>query len=169
MKILILGKNGQLGWELQRALAPLGTVTALRRGGPDGVDLAAPASLRTQLLALRPDAIVNAAAYTAVDKAESEPALARAVNALKADEQASLRGVGGSGQGGRQAHGLFRIPGGAVPWRRRAKWGSAGEGQFGEGVEQVPHTVQRMRPSHDQGQWHPFESRFLADRKRLHA
>ena len=83
MKLLLLGKNGQVGWELQRALAPLGEVTALDRHGHDGLqgDLSRPQALRETVRRLRPDVIVNAAAYTAVDKAESEPDLARALNA----------------------------------------------------------------------------------------
>ena len=81
MRIALIGSTGQLGWELQRALAPLGHVTALRRGGEAGADLTDPEALRPVLMALHPDAIVNAAAYTAVDRAESEADAARAVNA----------------------------------------------------------------------------------------
>ena len=78
MKILLFGKDGQVGWELQRALAPLGELHAL---GSDGADFAAPESLAGTVRALRPDVVVNAAAYTAVDRAEAEPALARRINA----------------------------------------------------------------------------------------
>lgn len=88
MNILLLGKNGQVGWELQRSLSVLGSVVALdRQGGAasDGTalcgDLADLAGLAATVRHIRPDVIVNAAAYTAVDKAESEPALARTVNA----------------------------------------------------------------------------------------
>lgn len=83
MKLLLLGKNGQVGWELQRALAPLGELVALDRDGADGLhgDLSQPEALRETVRRLRPDVIVNAAAYTAVDKAESEPAVARVLNA----------------------------------------------------------------------------------------
>ncbi|WP_140633020.1 dTDP-4-dehydrorhamnose reductase [Methylibium rhizosphaerae] len=83
MKLLLLGKNGQVGWELQRALAPLGEVTALDRQGHDGMhgDLSRLDALRETVGRLRPDVIVNAAAYTAVDKAESEPDVARVLNA----------------------------------------------------------------------------------------
>jgi dTDP-4-dehydrorhamnose reductase len=88
MHLLLLGANGQVGWELQRALAPLGRVTALdfdTPGAVDGVPLAAdfsqPERLRALVQALKPDAIVNAAAHTAVDKAESEPALVHTINA----------------------------------------------------------------------------------------
>jgi len=82
MKILLLGKNGQLGWELQRSLAPLGEVIALdRHSAPLCGDLANLDGLRETVLQIKPDVIVNAAAYTAVDKAESEPELARRINA----------------------------------------------------------------------------------------
>ncbi|MEJ6002080.1 dTDP-4-dehydrorhamnose reductase [Paucibacter soli] len=79
MKILLLGKNGQVGWELQRALAPLGELIALDRH--EGADLADSAALAATVRAHAPQVIVNAAAYTAVDKAESEPALAAQINA----------------------------------------------------------------------------------------
>lgn len=86
MKILLVGKNGQVGWELQRSLSPLGELIALDRHSTaaDGGcgDLGQPDQLRQTVLALRPDVIVNAAAHTAVDKAESEPELARRINAL---------------------------------------------------------------------------------------
>ncbi|WP_423459254.1 dTDP-4-dehydrorhamnose reductase [Ottowia sp. VDI28] len=83
MSILLLGKNGQVGWELQRALAPLGRLTALDRHGADGLcgDLADLEGLAATVRALRPEVIVNAAAHTAVDKAESEPDLAQRLNA----------------------------------------------------------------------------------------
>ncbi|MFW2356828.1 dTDP-4-dehydrorhamnose reductase [Hydrogenophaga sp.] len=85
MKVLLLGKNGQVGWELQRSLAPLGELVALDRhstlaGGGCG-DLNDLDGLRETVTRLRPDVIVNAAAHTAVDKAESEPELARTLNA----------------------------------------------------------------------------------------
>jgi dTDP-4-dehydrorhamnose reductase len=82
LKILLLGQGGQVGWELQRALAPLGEVVGLDH---DSVhlhgDFSQPERLAETVAAVRPDIIVNAAAHTAVDKAESEPALARAINA----------------------------------------------------------------------------------------
>lgn len=82
MKILLLGKNGQVGWELQRSLASLGEVLALDRHSTDFCgDLSQPERLAQTVLALQPDVIVNAAAHTAVDKAESEPELARCLNA----------------------------------------------------------------------------------------
>ncbi|WP_293750059.1 dTDP-4-dehydrorhamnose reductase [Limnohabitans sp. Rim8] len=82
MKILLLGKNGQVGWELQRSLAPLGPVLALDRHSTDFCgDLSHPERLAQTVRDWRPDVIVNAAAHTAVDKAESEPDLARCLNA----------------------------------------------------------------------------------------
>ena len=82
MKLLLFGKGGQLGWELQRSLAPLGELTALDFDSTDfHADFSRPAALADTLRALRPDVIVNAAAHTAVDKAESEPELAAALNA----------------------------------------------------------------------------------------
>ena len=82
-KILLLGKNGQVGWELQRSLAALGNLTALDRHSTHYCgDLADLKGITDTVRSLRPDIIVNAAAHTAVDRAESEPELARALNAL---------------------------------------------------------------------------------------
>ena len=78
MKILLLGRNGQVGWALERSLAPLGEPTALGRAE---LDLADVPRLVATIRALQPEAIVNAAAYTAVDKAESERETAFAINA----------------------------------------------------------------------------------------
>lgn len=77
-KILLLGKDGQVGWQLQRSLAPHGAVVACGRAECDLADLD---QLRSVVRLVEPTAIVNAAAYTAVDKAESEPELARRINA----------------------------------------------------------------------------------------
>ena len=84
MKILLFGANGQVGWELRRSLAPLGELLALDRGGQGGLagDFLDPAGVAATVDQVRPDVVVNAAAYTAVDKAESEPERARTVNAL---------------------------------------------------------------------------------------
>lgn len=76
--ILLTGKNGQVGWELQRTLASLGKVVAL---DVDELDLASPDAIRQAVHSIRPHVIVNPAAYTAVDKAEGEPGLAQAINA----------------------------------------------------------------------------------------
>lgn len=76
-KILLLGKNGQVGWELQRTLAPLGNVMALDQ---EELDLVRVNDIHSAVQELKPDIIVNAAAYTAVDKAESESGLAMAIN-----------------------------------------------------------------------------------------
>ena len=81
MKILLLGKNGQVGWELQRSLSVLGEVIALDRHSTPCGDLSQPERLARTVRELRPDVIVNAAAHTAVDKAESEVDLARTLNA----------------------------------------------------------------------------------------
>jgi dTDP-4-dehydrorhamnose reductase len=82
MKIVLFGKDGQVGWELQRSLALLGELTALDFDSTDfHADFSRPAALADTLRALRPDVIVNAAAHTAVDKAEAEPALAATLNA----------------------------------------------------------------------------------------
>ena len=82
MKILLLGKGGQVGWELQRALAPLGELVALDFDSTEyHADFSQPEKLAATVAALKPDVIVNAAAHTAVDRAESEPDLARKINA----------------------------------------------------------------------------------------
>ena len=96
MKILLLGKSGQVGWELQRSLAPLGELIALDRHPVDGLsgDLSDLDALRETIRKVNPNVIVNAAAYTAVDKAESEMELADRVNGqasrVMAEEAAAL-------------------------------------------------------------------------------
>ncbi len=91
MKILLLGKDGQVGWQLQRSLAPHGEVVAC---GRSECDLSDTDRIRSVVRAVRPSIIVNATAYTAVDKAESEPELAYRVNAeapgLLAEEARAL-------------------------------------------------------------------------------
>ena len=82
MNILLFGKGGQVGWELQRSLSVLGAVTALDHDSTEHCgDFANPAGVAETVRTLRPDVIVNAAAHTAVDKAESEADFARTLNA----------------------------------------------------------------------------------------
>lgn len=83
MKILLLGRNGQVGWELQRSLAPLGELIALDHDSKDYCgDFTDLGGLARTVRTVKPDVIVNAAAHTSVDKAESEPQLVRTINAL---------------------------------------------------------------------------------------
>ena len=93
-RILLVGKNGQVGWELQRTLAPLGEVVALDR---QSMDLTRADSIRRVIRDNCPDLIVNAAAYTAVDKAESEVDMAMAINGtapgIMAEEMQRLGGA----------------------------------------------------------------------------
>ncbi|ORM77329.1 dTDP-4-dehydrorhamnose reductase [Pantoea eucrina] len=98
MHILLFGKTGQVGWELQRALAPLGKITALSTRSTEWCgDLTQPEEIRKSIQNLRPDIIVNAAAYTAVDKAESEPDLAELINStsvkVMAEEAKNLNAI----------------------------------------------------------------------------
>lgn len=79
LKILLLGKYGQLGWELNRSLLPLGDLVALDY--PE-INLASPDSIQNIVRDIRPDLVINATAYTNVDKAESEPELAMAINGI---------------------------------------------------------------------------------------
>lgn len=78
MRILLIGKTGQLGWELERTLPPLGEVIACDY---PAIDLSDPDSIREVIRQSKPGLIINAAAYTAVDRAESEPVLAASINA----------------------------------------------------------------------------------------
>ena len=97
MKILLLGKGGQVGWELQRSLAPLGELVALDAGSQAlCADFTNLEGLAQTVRSVAPDVIVNAAAHTAVDKAESEPELARTINALAPAVLAREAGRGGA-------------------------------------------------------------------------
>jgi dTDP-4-dehydrorhamnose reductase len=99
LKVLLLGPNGQVGWELRRALAPLASVVAADRGSEGGLpaDLEQLDALRQTVRQCRPDLIVNAAAYTGVDAAEKEPDRARLINTLApcalAEEAANLNAL----------------------------------------------------------------------------
>ncbi|MFM9888309.1 MAG: dTDP-4-dehydrorhamnose reductase [Burkholderiales bacterium] len=77
MKVLVIGKSGQLGWELSRAVAPLGSVIATDR---ESLNLEDVSQIRSRIREIAPDVIINAAAYTDVDRAESEPDRAYAIN-----------------------------------------------------------------------------------------
>ncbi|STE85311.1 dTDP-4-dehydrorhamnose reductase [Escherichia coli] len=86
MNILLFGKTGQVGWELQRALAPLGNLIALDVHSTDYCgDFSNPEGVAETVRSIRPDIIVNAAAHTAVDKAESEPEFAQLINATSVE------------------------------------------------------------------------------------
>lgn len=90
MNILLFGRSGQVGWELQRALAPLGKVVVLDRHSLDYCgDFENPVGIADSILKLKPDVIVNATAYTAVDKAESEVDKARLINATSVKAMAA--------------------------------------------------------------------------------
>jgi dTDP-4-dehydrorhamnose reductase len=94
MRLLVTGANGQVGWELQRTLHTLGEVIACDRRE---LDLGSPDTIRAKIRDIRPDVIVNAGAYTAVDKAEAEPDVAMAVNGVApgvlAEEAKQLRAL----------------------------------------------------------------------------
>ena len=79
MRILLTGRSGQVGWELERTLPALGSVIATDR---ETLDLSDPDAIRRVVREAKPDVIVNPAAYTAVDRAESEPELARQINGV---------------------------------------------------------------------------------------
>jgi dTDP-4-dehydrorhamnose reductase len=81
VRILLTGRNGQVGWELERSLAPLGEIIATDRAA---LDLGDPDAIRRVVREAKPELVVNAAAYTAVDKAESEPELAMRINGVAA-------------------------------------------------------------------------------------
>ncbi|MBW4602431.1 MAG: dTDP-4-dehydrorhamnose reductase [Calothrix sp. FI2-JRJ7] len=100
MKILLTGSTGQVGWELQRSLMTLGEVICAGREATSPslrMDLSAPETIRAVIREVKPNLIVNPAAYTTVDKAEAEPELAMAVNGVAPGiiaEEAKLLGAG---------------------------------------------------------------------------
>lgn len=117
MKILLLGKDGQVGWELQRSLAPLGELLALNsRSESYCGDLADLPGLARTVHDWAPDVIVNAAAYTAVDKAESERELAFRVNAEAVDVLARAAAASGTLLVHYSTDYVFPGPG-VTPWR----------------------------------------------------
>jgi dTDP-4-dehydrorhamnose reductase len=117
MKILLFGKGGQVGWELQRSLAPLGEVVALDANSTTLCgDFTNLAGLAATVEAVRPDFIVNAAAHTAVDKAESEPELARTINALAPEVLAKAAQRIGAGIVHYSTDYVFN-GGGTAPWK----------------------------------------------------
>jgi dTDP-4-dehydrorhamnose reductase len=86
MNILLFGKTGQVGWELQRALAPLGNLIAVDVHSQEYCgDFSNPEGIAETVRRIKPDVIVNAAAHTAVDKAESEPEFAQLLNATSVE------------------------------------------------------------------------------------
>ena len=120
MKILLFGRNGQVGWELQRSLAPLGELVALGSSAEDGLDgdFRNPAGVARTVRTVRPDAVVIAAAYTAVDKAESEPDVARTVNALAPGAIAEAAKAVGAAVVHYSTDYVFD-GGGTAPWREQ--------------------------------------------------
>ncbi len=98
MKILLIGKDGQIAWELQRCLACLGDLVSVdRRSTPIAIDLANPDSIQRGVMEIKPNLIINAAAYTAVDKAESEHCEAKQINAVAPGILAELAARLGAG------------------------------------------------------------------------
>lgn len=117
MNILLFGKTGQVGWELQRALAPLGNLIALDVHSTDYCgDFSNPEGVAETVKKIRPDVIVNAAAHTAVDKAESEPEFAQLLNATSVEAIAKAANEVGAWVIHYSTDYVF--PGtGEIPWR----------------------------------------------------
>lgn len=124
MKILLFGKDGRVGWELQRSLAPLGDLVAIGREGlgPWPADFSKPDTLGPIVRAVAPRVIVNAAAHTAVDRAEAEPALAHAVNAAAVRLLARESAASGAWLVHYSTDYVFDGTG-SVPWREDAPTG----------------------------------------------
>jgi dTDP-4-dehydrorhamnose reductase len=96
VKILLFGGSGQVGWQLRRSLSLLGDLVVAERNGSPCGDLLQPGALHDGILSARPDIVVNAAAYTAVDRAEDEPELAFAANAQACEAMAQASGKTGA-------------------------------------------------------------------------
>ncbi|TNF62038.1 MAG: dTDP-4-dehydrorhamnose reductase [Burkholderiales bacterium] len=149
MKILLLGKNGQVGWELQRSLAPLGELVALDRAGDADRrlcgDLQDLDGLRSTVHALQPDVIVNAAAHTAVDRAESEPELARRLNAEAPSVLAEAARATGAWLVHYSTDYVFDGSG-TEPWREDATTGPLNV--YGRTKLEGEHAIARACPRH---------------------
>jgi dTDP-4-dehydrorhamnose reductase len=96
VKLLLIGGNGQVGWQLRRSLATLGNVFVATREGEVCGDLAQPERLMESIRGLKPDVVVNAGAYTAVDRAEDEPDVAFAINGKAVEAIAEATAATGS-------------------------------------------------------------------------
>ena len=146
MKILLFGSNGQVGWQLRRSLAVLGEVIALDRGSrPLCGDLRDAAGVAASVAAVAPDVVVNAAAYTAVDRAEDEQDLAFAVNAAAAEALASAAAK----QGAWLVHystDYVYDGGGERPWRETDATGPLGV--YGRSKLAGDEAVARATPKH---------------------
>lgn len=146
MKILLFGSNGQVGWQLRRSLAVLGEVVTLDRGSrPLCGDLRDAAGVAASVANVAPDVVVNAAAYTAVDRAEDEQDLAFAVNAAAAEALASAAAK----QGAWLVHystDYVYDGGGELPWRETDATGPLGV--YGRSKLAGDEAVARAAPKH---------------------
>ena len=146
MKILLFGSNGQVGWQLRRSLSVLGEVVALDRGSrPLCGDLRDAAGVAASVASVAPDVVVNAAAYTAVDRAEDEQDLAFAVNAAAAEALASAAAK----QGAWLVHystDYVYDGGGERPWRETDATGPLGV--YGRSKLAGDEAVARATPKH---------------------
>jgi dTDP-4-dehydrorhamnose reductase len=146
MKILLFGSNGQVGWQLRRSLSVLGEVIALDRASrPLSGDLCDAEGVAASVASVAPDVVVNAAAYTAVDRAEDEQELAFAVNALAAEALASAA----ARQGAWLVHystDYVYDGGGEQPWRETDPTGPLGV--YGRSKLAGDEAVARATPRH---------------------
>ncbi len=147
MKILLFGSTGQVGWQLRRSLAPLGAVVALDRSGagPLRGDLKDAAGVAATVAAVRPDVVVNAAAYTAVDKAEDEPEVAMAINATACEALARACADSGAWLGHYSSDYVYDGSG-TQPWRESDA--PAPLGAYGRSKLAGDQAIQRLLPRH---------------------
>jgi dTDP-4-dehydrorhamnose reductase len=146
MKILLFGSNGQVGWQLRRSLSVLGEVVALDRGSkPLCGDLRDPGGVAASVAGVAPDVVVNAAAYTAVDRAEDEPDLAFAVNAAAAEALASAAAKQGAWLVHYSSDYVYD-GGGEQPWRETDSTGPLGV--YGRSKLAGDEAVMRGTPRH---------------------